>query len=130
MRKLNNKIERGKERKKKILPWQRSRKKKDELKKEKGKDFTEKNKRFWKLNLNNLSLKTGKQMEKPLKNFTKLFQIHQPRGWKWSEAFSSYLAQKQRFQLQNIISYLTTLFLKGNPNSHGLLNWIKQILHY
>ena len=35
-------------REKKILPWQRSRKKKDESKKEKGKDFTEKNK-FWKL---------------------------------------------------------------------------------
>ena len=43
MRKLNNKIERGKERKKKILSLQRNRKKKDKLKKEKGKDFTEKN---------------------------------------------------------------------------------------
>ena len=34
--------------KKNMLSWQRSRKKKDESKKEKGKDFTEKNK-FWKL---------------------------------------------------------------------------------
>ena len=84
-RKRRYRAKSSEERREEVIQQDRERKRKKkektvESKKEKGKYFTEKNKRFWKLSLDNLPLKPGKQKEKLFKNFTKHFQIHQPRG--------------------------------------------------
>ena len=76
MRKLNNKIERGKEKKRKYCLDGGAERRKTNQRKRKEKTLQRKTSSE---SLDNLPLKTGKQKEKLLKYFTKLFQIHQPR---------------------------------------------------
>ena len=76
MKKLNNKIERGKEKKRKCCLDRGAERRKTNQRKRKEKTLQRKT---GSESLDNLPLKTGKQKEKLLKNFTKLFQIHQPR---------------------------------------------------